>query len=120
MSATATAEIGAARRKAAILGSQPVWFVIADGEHGGRLHLSGWMGDAVGAGPGLTYASGPARGQPIQWYGQQTCPRCFATVSSEAPGGGEDLTKVFAHEWWHHETGDFPCPPDLIAQATRP
>lgn len=112
-------EVTRRRNGDAVLGSGPTWFVIQSGEYEGRLHLSGWMHSAVAAAPGGTHRHGPAKGRPIKFHGFATCPVCFAMVSNEALGGGyiDCGYEVFAHEWWHHTSGTFPCPPELIAKA---
>jgi hypothetical protein len=83
------------------------WFVIKGGEHEGRAHLSGWLGS------GLYVKDWRTGGN--QWWCYSTCPRCFAIVEDKAVLG--DVT--WAHEQWHAET-DFPIPPEVLAQVTRP
>lgn len=81
------------------------WFRIESGEHEGRWHLAGWMGDARHTMPTLP-------GEESGWLAWENCPRCGAMVF-----GGDDRhpdapmlgTRVWAHENWHAKT-DYPHP----------
>lgn len=79
------------------------WFIIKSGKEEGRLHLVGWMHSAIAEGPG-------------QWHAVATCPVCFALVDSEPESAYGDRT--WAHEKWHHDSGTFPVPPDLLERGS--
>ena len=83
------------------------WFVIKSGEHEGRAHLSGWLGSAL--------LVNKWRDGGTEWWSYSICPRCFAVVESRSAIG--DMT--WAHEQWHAAT-DFPIPPEVLAQVTKP
>lgn len=85
------------------------WFVIKGGEDEGRAHLSGWLGSAL-------YINDWTSGDKV-WWAYGTCPRCFAVVQAEDQLPWGDMT--WAHERWHAET-DFPIPPEVLAQVTKP
>jgi len=89
------------------------WFVIRAGENEGRAHLRGWMLSAI-----LTLPTGSKSDPPGGvWWSFAHCPRCCAVVQADDKGPYGDLT--WAHERWHAAT-DYPIPPDVAAQVTRP
>jgi hypothetical protein len=85
---------------------QTQWFVIREGEHKGRAHLSGWMLSAI---PIQRFLPTESR-----WLAYASCPRCFAMVISDEHSSVGDLT--WSHEQWHAAT-DFPIPDDVAAQV---
>ncbi len=96
---------------------EPAWFIIQSGEHEGRLHLSGWIGSAIAEAPGMKYRHGPAQGQPRPYRAVSSCPLCFAMVDAE-DHDNPTFDNTWAHEKWHHDSGQFPVPPDLLERGS--
>lgn len=87
------------------------WFIIASGPRKGRLHLSGWRLSGIAAWPGARYPNGMAKGI----HGVAHCPVCAAMVNNDEFDAYGDLT--WEHERWHHESGTFPVPADLLGKG---
>jgi hypothetical protein len=78
------------------------WFLITEGEHAGKPHMTGWLGSAIRGMDMLREGDG--------WQSFSVCPRCGAMVRSHSTKAWEDDT--WKHEQWHHLT-DWPVPPEI-------
>jgi hypothetical protein len=78
------------------------WFVITEGEHAGKAHMTGWLLSAIKGVDMLREGDG--------WLSFAVCPRCAAMVRSHHSEAWNDDT--WKHERWHAET-DWPIPPEV-------